>query len=622
MAILTFTQVGKAYGHQEVLTDVSFLVNEGDRVGIVGPNGAGKSTLLRLVTADEQPDGGRISLAPNIRLGVLRQDPLTGDARTVREAAERPEPRLEQLWQSLLALEGGSLQGDAGDEYHRIHALFEDLGGYQCRHRAPGVLVGLGFQPELWDRPVAVLSGGERTRLALVQLLVLQPDLLLLDEPTNHVDWEASDWLQAYLATYPGTVMIVSHDRFFLDRTVHRILELNNTACTAFLGNYTQYRRKKAAQLELESEQYRRHVQEIERQEAIVQKYRSHRNFSGMHSREKLVEDLRGSLSPPPRAARSLRIHQREVAASGEEVLRTTGLGHGFDRRSLFRGLGLILRRGERLGIIGPNGAGKSTLLHCLAGRLVPREGRVEYGHRVQPALFTQDLSALDPTQTVWETIWSTGALNLTESMQALHQFLFVSDALDRVVGDLSGGEQTRLALCRLLITSPNLLLLDEPTNHLDIPSREAVEQALRHYKGTLVVVSHDRYLLQAVTTRTLRLAEGRHRLIDRGFGELSEADLNPPKPAAVTPRAAPAPPASAVKPLSPSKRLPRLERDIADHEAEQERLRDLLQDPTVWADPVESRRLAEGMEQHAAALEALYAEWAAVAAAVEGRGA
>jgi ATP-binding cassette subfamily F protein 3 len=458
----------------------------------------------------------------------------------------------------------------------------------------------------------------------MVQLLVRQPDLLLLDEPTNHVDWEASEWLQEYLRRYPGAALIVSHDRFFLDDVAEEIVELERQQAKVYQGNYSAYSKKKAAELEQLEETYRRQQEEIVRQQGVIQRLRSHRKFDSMHSRERQLEKLQEELVDRPRAdGRGLKVRPGEITASGRDVLTARGMEHRFGERKLFSGLSLDLERGERLAIIGPNGAGKTTLLKDLGGVQQATAGTVTYGYRVTPAYFAQDLSSLDPEATVYETIWETGAVDNTEVMQVLHQFLFAGDAVNKLVGDLSGGERTRLALCKLLVLKPNLLLLDEPTNHLDIPSREAVERALKAYPGAVIVVSHDRYFLEAVATRLLEIRPGVLRFFDGSYARYRDTVMArsapKPSPKALAKAKAAAPPTKA-RAVSPAKRLPKLEAEIATVEGRIKEITALLGDASTWTGDLDPVALTAEYEGLNARIEELYAEWAEIAEAAGAR--
>jgi len=618
--LITFSEVHKSYGNQDVLDGVSFFVSPGAKVGLIGANGTGKTTVLRLISGADVPDAGRISIQPNTIVGLLDQEPLLGDARTVLEAAQRPSVDLQEVWARLTQLEAAHLEDEASIHLHdELHHRYQDLGGYDCENRAKEVLAGLGFVESSWDRPVEVLSGGERTRLAMVQLLVRQPDLLLLDEPTNHVDWEASEWLQEYVRRYPGAALIVSHDRYFLDDVTQEIVELERGITRTYQGNYTAYSKKKALEREQAEENFRRQQEEIARQQAVIQRLRSHRKFDSMHSRERTLEKLQQDVREKPREAnRTMKIRAGEVKNTGREVLAGRGLEHRFGDRVLYRGLDLDLERGERLAIIGPNGAGKTTLLKDLAGIQQPTAGTISYGYRVQPAYFAQDLSALDPEATVYETLWDTGAVDNTQVLQVLHQFLFAGDAVNKQVADLSGGERTRLALCKLLVMKPNLLLLDEPTNHLDIASREAVERVLRTYPGAVVVVSHDRYFLEAVATRLLEIRPRGIRSFDGSYARYREQILPQPapvsRPAQKTKPGASPPPTGRPRSASPAKRLPKLESEIAVLEKRMTEVTELLGDASTWISDGDPAALSTEYEKLTASLEALYAEWAEVA--------
>jgi ATP-binding cassette, subfamily F, member 3 len=619
LALLTVAELHKSYGNQDVLKGATFFLSPGCRTGVVGPNGAGKTTLVRLLAGLESPDSGQIVLTPNTTVALLAQEPFSGDRRTVLEAAQRPTADMEAAWRDLLRFESeGAAESQALDRYDAAHHQFQSLGGYECEQRAKEILPALGFLESAWGKPAAVLSGGERTRLALAQILILQPDLLLLDEPTNHVDWATSEWLQQYLARYPGSVVVVSHDRFFLDEVSNEILEVAGGQARAYRGNYTEYARKKTLEREQAERDRARKISEIERQEAIVQRLRTHRKYHSMHSREQVVDRLRETLPEKHRDARKLKVRAEQKAGSGREVLSVDRLSHAFDSQCLFQDLSLSLERGERLGIIGPNGAGKSTLLRILTGRLAPDAGTVHYGFRVQPAFLSQEVTDLDPEATVWESVWSTGETDNTRTIQVLHQFLFVGSDLEKPVSVLSGGERTRLALCRMLVAAPNLLLLDEPTNHLDLPSREALERALTEYPGTIAVVTHDRYFLDAVATRMLEIRPGGHRLFDGGYRQYRQR-ITPPAPPS-----APAKPKSAVpaprraRSISPTKRLPRLESEIAELEARLQSVTAQLADAATWTGGDEGTLLQAEYGELGNRLEALYAEWEELAALAE----
>jgi ATP-binding cassette subfamily F protein 3 len=617
MSTLTFTGIHKSYGAQDVLRGATFFVGPGRKTALVGANGAGKTTLLRLAAGQERPDAGRVTLQPGTRFGVLEQEPLVGDARSVLEVAQRPSLAHREAWTNLLALESTLEHGADADHlaaYDAAHQHYQHLGGYDCETRAREVLAGLGFPTTAWEKPVAVLSGGERTRLALAQLLVLQPDLLLLDEPTNHVDWEACEWLQDHLARYPGAALIVSHDRFFLDQVVDEVVLLADGATRTYAGNYTAFVHKQAAERAQAEEQFQRARQEIERQEAIIQRLRSHRKFSSMHSREKTLARL-GEPEPPARDGRRLKILAGPAATTGQVALTARDLAFGYGSRVLFSGLSFTLERGERLGIIGPNGAGKSSLLKLLVGQLAARSGEVSLGFRAEPAYFAQDLGSLDPALSVLETLDGAASLTTTQLFQTLHQFLFVGDAIEKPIAALSGGERTRLALACLLARRPNVLVLDEPTNHLDIPSREAVETALAAFPGALLVASHDRYFLDRVPTRLLELRPGLHRFFDGSYERYREIQAG--RSATTVQRLAATArgrtPARGSGAPSPAKRLRELEKAIETAEGRLRELTTRLADPGTYQNGGAGELSAE-YDRLTASLDPLYREWSELA--------
>lgn len=620
MAILTFSEIHKAYGLQEVLLGVTFNVQEGSRTALVGSNGAGKTTLLRIAAGLERADSGRVVLQDGARVGMLDQEPLVGDTRSVIEAAQRPSLAHRQAWADLLALESTMEDGSEAHlaAYDEAHHRYQDLGGYECETRAREILAGLGFPIDSWDKQVAVLSGGERTRLALVQLLVLQPNLLLLDEPTNHVDWDACEWLQEHLGRYPGGVLIVSHDRYFLDRVVDEVVLLDQGTARSYRGNYTNFVARREIEREQDELRYRREQEEIARQEAIIQRLRSHRKFNSMHSREKTLARLESS-EAPARAGRTMKVKLSAERMAGQVVLSASGLAFGYGTRTLFSGLNLTLERGDRLGVFGANGTGKSTLLKVLVGELRPAAGQVELGFRVDAVHFDQNHANLDPEATVFDTVYESAEMNPGQAFHILHQFLFSGKAVEKQVENLSGGERTRLALARLMAQRPNLLVLDEPTNHLDIPSREAIEAALVAYSGTLIVVSHDRYLLARVPTRLMEIRPGAHRFFLGNYARLREMASAAPTTA---PKAGPVRALAGSRngrgprQASPAKRMGQVEKEIEGTEARLTAITSELANPDTYKDNAAGGLSAE-FQELTAGLDALYAEWAELAGQV-----
>ena len=616
--VYTMRRVSKTVPPQRtILKNINLNFFPGAKIGVLGLNGSGKSTLLKIMAGEDDNHDGEIVRMPGINVGYLPQEPALDPTKTVREIVEESRGQLAEAKQQLEAVYAAYSEQDAdfdklAVEQARLEAIVNAAGegGQELEIAADA----LRLPP--WEQKVEILSGGEKRRVALCRLLLQKPDLLLLDEPTNHIDWDASEWLQEYLQRYPGAALMISHDRYFLDATAEEIVELDGGKCRTYKGNYSAYTRKKALEVEQAEEAYRRQKEEIARQQEIIQRLRSHRKYNSMHSRERTLEKLQDDLAPPPRTdARGIKMRVKEGAASGREVLSIGGLSQELGGRVLFSDLDLILERGDRLAIIGPNGAGKSTLLRTIAGVLPQKAGSVEFGYRVQPAYFAQDLSMLDPDVTVWDTLYDTGMLDIPQTIQALHQFLFVADALQRPVGALSGGERTRLALCTLMVTRPNLLLLDEPTNHLDIASREAVEGALRRYPGAMVVVSHDRYLLQAVATRVLEMQDGRHHHYLGAYRDYRIARDRAEAKQTAQLRAAPPRPGKS-KSVSPARQLQRVEAEIARVETRQKELAQLLGDAAAWQAGTAGPDQQKEYDALEPLLVDLYAQWEELAEA------
>jgi ATP-binding cassette subfamily F protein 3 len=596
MALLTLVDIEKEFGTQTVLDGVSFFVDTGRKVALIGANGSGKTTVLRMIAGLERPDAGSFTLMPGARVGYLPQDPLLEEAGTVFEVARLPSSELREAWAELQRLEAELDGADEarleelveahGEAQHR----FDALGGYGAEARAREVLGGLGFPEATWEKPVPVLSGGEKTRLALVQILVLEPDLLLLDEPTNHVDLEACEWLGEYLRRYPGAALIVSHDRYFLDQVVTHVVELENRKAISFSGNYHTFAQKKAQARALQAEQYRLQQREIERLQEMAQRLHKYRLFNSSRSKLKVIDRMQ-KVEKPADDKSGIRLHVTPVMQSYQEVLEARGLSRRFGDKILFDGLSFALYRGDRLGLIGPNGSGKTTLLKIIAGEGKPDAGRLVMGNNVRARYFTQDFADLDSDRTVLEEILESVDLTFAECCNLLGRFRLGGAALEKSVAVLSGGEKCRLAMAKLFAERPNLLILDEPTNHLDIPTREALEESLQEYSGTVLFASHDRYFIDAVATRILELRGGTARAFDGGYTRYREALAAPAakgaargsaRPLSGSPGAKTAPAANGKRKDGPKKRLAQIEREIGTAEARLAELTNVLSNPSA----------------------------------------
>ena len=517
MIILSANSISKIYGTDVIIDKASFHVNAGDKVGIVGRNGAGKTTLLNMLTGELGIDEGEFFVSQSTRIGYLKQRDNFLRENTVMESMDNIFSHLHKLEEEI-HLTADKVAANPSDRslQERLDSLqqqYADGGGYTYKSEITGILSSMAFGPEFYNKKISSLSGGERTRLALAALLLEKPDLLLLDEPTNHLDIGTLKWLEQYLSAYKGTVMIVSHDRYFLDRTVNRIFEVENHKVYCYEGNYTAFAAKKSQRRETELRAYNNQQREIARQEEMIRRMKQHNTeklVKRAQSREKRLAHIERLERPEGEAGR-MKIHFKQNFQSGNDVISAEGLakefGRGGEKKLLFENVSLDIKRGERICIVGPNGVGKTTLLRMIMGELTPTEGRLKLGHNVAFGYYDQGQLLLDEKNTVLEELKESYRLYTdTEMRSILGRFLFRGDDVFLPVGSLSGGEKARLSLLKLMLSGANTLILDEPTNHLDIDSKEVFEAALLEFPGTAVIVSHDRYFLQKIPTRILEL--------------------------------------------------------------------------------------------------------------------
>ena len=517
MIILSANNLSKIYGTDVIIDKASFHVNAGDKVGIVGRNGAGKTTLLNMLTGELGIDEGEFFVSQSTRIGYLKQRDNFLRENTVMESMDNIFSHLHKLEEEI-HLTADKVAANPSDRslQERLDSLqqqYADGGGYTYKSEITGILSSMAFGPEFYNKKISSLSGGERTRLALAALLLEKPDLLLLDEPTNHLDIGTLKWLEQYLSAYKGTVMIVSHDRYFLDRTVSRIFEVENHKVYCYEGNYTAFAAKKSQRRETELRAYNNQQREIARQEEMIRRMKQHNTeklVKRAQSREKRLAHIERLERPEGEAGR-MKIHFKQNFQSGNDVISAEGLAKEFGRRGekklLFENVSLDIKRGERICIVGSNGVGKTTLLRMIMGELTPTEGRLKLGHNVAFGYYDQGQLLLDEKNTVLEELKESYRLYTdTEMRSILGRFLFRGDDVFLPVGSLSGGEKARLSLLKLMLSGANTLILDEPTNHLDIDSKEVFEAALLEFPGTAVIVSHDRYFLQKIPTRILEL--------------------------------------------------------------------------------------------------------------------
>ena len=516
MILLQAARVSKSFGARQILADVNFTIQEKERAGIVGSNGAGKSTLLKILTGSLPPDTGEVVRAKDLKISYLAQDgglessqsiwqemltvfaPLLDLEKQLREMEDKmSDPALradERAYNQLL------------QAYDNLSLVFKNRGGFEYEASIRGVLRGLSFAESDLNTPVGTLSGGQKTRLALARCLLGEPDLLVLDEPTNFLDLDNLAWLEQYLRSYRGAVLVVSHDRYFLDTLAEVIYELERGSLTRYTGNYTRFVQQKAEAVEQQSKEYKRQQREIARMEEFVR-----RNIAAKDTTRRAQSRLK-ALEKMERLERPVKETRTSVSfnisrPSGQEVLKAEDLCIGYPGLTLASGLNFEINRGERVALVGPNGVGKSTLLKTIAGRLMPRGGRLRQGIQVQMGYYDQEQQELNDGKQVLQELWDRyPQMNEVDVRKVLGKFLFRGDDVFKQVADLSGGEKSRLALASLMLQKANFLVLDEPTNHLDLPGREALEDALTGYPGTILFVSHDRYFINKIATKVLEL--------------------------------------------------------------------------------------------------------------------
>ncbi len=516
--MIQLSELTKSFGDRVLLDHVTWQIGDGDRVGLCGPNGAGKTTLLKMLAGLEEPDAGRVVTPTNVTIGYLPQDGLTHQGRTVFEEASSAFGPLLAMRAEIDAIEHRLADPDVPDgEHESMLVRYADLqdrfrleDGYSLDLRVATVLRGLGFPQEDFARPAETFSGGWQMRIALAKLLLGRPNLLLLDEPTNHLDLEARNWLEEYLSSYPYAVILVSHDRFFLDAVVTRIADLHLRSITDYVGNYSRYIVQRDAMLERLRTAKREQDEEVARIKMFIDRFRYQATKAAqVQSRIKLLEKVVPIEVPPERS----RIHFSFPACtkSGRTVMELAHVRKAYGALTVFADLSLHIERGDRIALVGPNGTGKSTLMRMLSGAEAPDSGTRTVGHQVVMEYFAQDeATRLDPVRTVYDTLEHAAATQMVPIIRTLlGGFLFQGDDIHKKAGVLSGGERTRLAVARMLLRASNLLLMDEPTNHLDLDSKDVLLEALEEYGGTLIFVSHDRYFVERLATKIIEVGHG-----------------------------------------------------------------------------------------------------------------
>ena len=634
MIILSAQHIAKSFGVNAVLRDVSLTVQQGDRIGLVGVNGCGKSTLMRILAGLDAQDGGEISLVRGLRVGYLAQQNMVTSGETVWNELQKVYEQVFAMEKKLRELEDEMAHAhtDAqrfaqlSADYDRLTQRFEEADGYSWKSMVSGVLNGLGFKPAQYDQCVDSLSGGEQTRLCLARLLLQKPDLLLLDEPTNHLDMETLQWLENYLAAYKGSVLVISHDRYFLDHVCTGIVEILMGSSEQYNGNYTRYIAQRQERFESRMRAYEIQQKEIERQQAIIARYRMfnrEKSIRAAESREKALDRMEKLEKPVDE--RAIRFSFEARRRTGEDVLQLTEISKSFGEKHLFHDLTLRVRAGDRVALIGPNGVGKSTLIKIIVGEEQPDTGFIRYGSNVDIGYYDQHQSTLHADKTALDEIWDRfPQMEQSNVRGALGMFLFTGDDVFKPIHTLSGGEKGRVALTALMLRKDNLLLLDEPTNHLDMDSREVLEDALTDFGGTIITVSHDRYFINRIANRIIEMQPDG---VTEYIGNYDDYIERKNRPVAVEAEAG-----KTKTELEKEKRREKLSRQalcqlkiraqeaekaVGIKEAEIAELEAQMADPSLYSDAQKTADVQRAYQKAQQALQTLYEQWEAAEAAL-----
>ena len=634
MAIVSAQGLEKTFYIDPILKDVGFLIEAGEKIGLIGNNGSGKTTLMAMLAGELTPDGGSISTTKDLEVGYLAQHVAVTEGASIYEECMASFQAVIELEEKLRAMEMemAHLEGEALEEhiarYQVLVDRYEKSGGYSRESAVTGALRGLGFSEEEMAMPAENLSGGQKSRLALAKLLLHEPDLLLLDEPTNHLDMDSIAWLEKFLKAFKGAVVVISHDRYFLDAIVDRILFLKDGAVKSYQGDYTNFVRRRQEEEEQMRHAYVMQQKEIKRQEEMIRRFASwnrEKSVRAARSKQKQLdkmerlEDVKGE--------NNLLLSFAPATESGRDVLHAEHLSKSFPTKQLFDDVTFPIYKGERVGLIGPNGIGKSTLFKIIMNEIAPTSGEVQLGKGVTIAYFDQEMKTLDENKTVAEELWDRyPKLDRFQIHAYLARFLFTGDDLDKRIGDLSGGEKGRLSLLIIMLSGANFLLLDEPTNHLDIESKESLEAALKDYTGTILTISHDRYFLDRVATKIVCLSEEGTFMVDGDYTyflkKWEDAHTVEEEEEEITKT-------QIVKEKKKSreeqkearrrkKALRDTEAEIHALEAEIEAMDETLADPATYEDHRAALELSQKRDATQEKLDALYDEWFALSAEEE----
>ena len=632
--ILSCNNISKSFGTDVIIKSCSFNIEDHEKAAIVGINGAGKSTLLKIITGIEPADTGLVTLAKDKTLGYLAQQQNLGSDNTIYDELLSVKQYILDMEKELRSIEKRMNTAD-GDELENLMKKYSDLNhrfemenGYAYKSEITGVLKGLGFSEEDFTLNVNTLSGGQKTRVALGRLLLAKPDIILLDEPTNHLDMESIRWLENYLLNYNGAVLIVAHDRYFLDKIVSKIIELDNGVATVFSGNYTDYAAKKAILRNTKLKEYLNQQREIKHQEDVITKlkqFNREKSIKRAESREKMLDKIE-IVDKPQELNDKMNIKLEPNVVSGNDVLTISGLSKSFDDVTLFDNIDIEIKRGERVALIGNNGTGKTTILKLINGIIEPDSGSIYLGAKVNIGYYDQEHHVLDPDKTIFDEIRDAYPdLNNTQIRNTLAAFLFTNEDVFKYIRDLSGGEKGRVSLAKLMLSNANFLILDEPTNHLDIVSKEILENALNNYTGTVLFVSHDRYFINAAATRIIELSnktvvnyignydyylEKRDILSAKPINTVSSADIEHAKKAADSKASWQEEKVKQAQLKKIKNELKRTEERIANIEERIDKLDNMYADPAISSDTAKLMEIHTEKEELSKELDKLYDRW------------
>lgn len=524
MSLIKFQNVSFSFGADVILDNVDFQINPGEKVGIVGNNGAGKTTLFRMITGELFSNSGEVVMGKDTVIGYMEQHPLTNCTETLFNEMDKAFTEIHSIRHEMERIEEEMGKENADLEkltayYGNLQETFEKKGGYQLEYKISRILLGIGFKKSDYNRNIAEFSGGEKNRVHLAKLLLSEPDILLLDEPTNHLDIDGINWLEGFLSQWEKTIVIISHDRYFLDKVTNRTLELENHEIKSYRGNYSAYIRQKTEQIALQEKMYTLQKADIEKKQEFIR-----RNIAGQKTKQaksRIIELEKMKKIAPPAHKVHYQLSFSDGQRGGNDVLHIEDLNKSFDDRKIISSLNYLVRKGDKVGIIGANGSGKTTLLKMIIGKLAQDSGNITLGSHIDVGYFSQNLENQNPENTIVEEVWQADPKKTMQEMRSfLAQFLFYDEDVFALIKNLSGGERSRVELAKLILSGINFLILDEPTNHLDIFAKMALEESLAAFTGTILVVSHDRYFLDKITNRIIYLENGSHLTYEGNYSE------------------------------------------------------------------------------------------------------